>query len=173
MELELIRSKIRNIPDFPKPGIIFKDITPLLQDRSAFQSCIDQMSYCLEDLDIDIIVGIESRGFIFGPTIAYRLAKGFIPLRKKGKLPGKTEQISYALEYGEGVLEIHADALSRGQRVAIIDDVLATGGTALAAAQLVEKLGGKVAALTFLGELGLLKGREKIAHYETFSLLQF
>lgn len=173
MEVELIQSKIRDIPDFPKPGIIFKDITPLLQDRAAFQSCIDQMSYGLEDLDIDVIVGIESRGFIFGPAVAYRLAKGFIPLRKKGKLPAKTEQVSYALEYGEAVLEIHADAICPGQRVAIIDDVLATGGTALAAAQLVEKLGGKVEAFVFLGELGFLQGRKKIAGYETFSLLQF
>ena len=173
MEVDLILSKIRDIPNFPKPGITFKDITPLLQDRSAFQACIDQISHYLEDLDVDVIVGIESRGFIFGPAIAYRLAKGFIPLRKQGKLPGKTERVSYAMEYGEAILEIHADAVSRGQRVAIIDDVLATGGTALAAAQLVEKLGGKVEALVFLGELGFLKGREKIAKYEAFSLIQF
>ena len=173
MLLSNIQSKIRDIPDFPQKGIVFKDITPLLQDQVAFQICINQMAECLEKLSVDLIVGIESRGFIFGPAVAYRLKKGFVPLRKKGKLPWKVEQVSYALEYGEATLEVHTDAVSRGQRVAIIDDVLATGGTAVAARDLVEKLGGEVAAFLFLGELAFLKGRSKLAGYETFSLLQF
>ncbi len=173
MQLEMIQSKIRDIPDFPKPGIIFKDITPLLQDRDAFQGCINRMAERLEKLSVDLVVGIEARGFIFGPAVAYRLKKGFVPLRKKGKLPWKTEQISYALEYGEATLEVHCDGVARGQRVAIIDDVLATGGTAVAACELIEKMGGKVAALAFLGELGFLNGRSKLAGYEAFSLLQF
>ncbi len=173
MELQLIRSKVRDIPDFPKPGIVFKDITPLLQDQAAFQICINRIADYLEKFSVDVIVGIESRGFIFGPAIAYRLKKGFVPLRKKGKLPHKTEQISYALEYGEATLEIHCDGVARGQRVAIIDDVLATGGTAAAAGELVKKLGGKVTAFAFLGELAFLNGRAKLAGYEAFSLLQF
>lgn len=172
-DLKSIQSKVRDIPDFPKTGIIFKDITPLLQDQQAFQSCIDRMGEYLEKLEVDVIVGIESRGFIFGPAVAYRIKKGFVPLRKKGKLPWKVEQVSYALEYGEATLEVHLDAVSKGQRVAIIDDVLATGGTAVAARDLVEKLGGKVVAFLFLGELAFLKGRSKLAGYETFSLLQF
>ena len=173
MQLELIQSKIRDIPDFPKEGIIFKDITPLLQDEVAFHSCINRMAEQLEGLSVDVIVGIESRGFIFGPAVAYRLKKGFVPLRKKGKLPHKTEQVSYALEYGEATLEIHCDGVTQGQRVAIIDDVLATGGTAVAARELVEKLGGEVVAFTFLGELAFLSGRAKLSGYEVFSLLQF
>ncbi len=173
MELQLIQSKIRDIPDFPKAGITFKDITPLLQDRHAFQSCIDRMADHLEEFSIDMIVGIESRGFIFGPAVAYRMKKGFVPLRKKGKLPWKTECVSYALEYGEASLEVHCDGITQGQRVAIIDDVLATGGTAVAAGELVRKLGGKVVAFAFLGELAFLKGRAKLSGYEAFSLLQF
>lgn len=173
MLTDLIQSKIRDIPDFPKPGIVFKDITPLLQDQAAFSLCIDQIATALEKFSVDAIVGIESRGFIFGPAVAYRMKKGFIPLRKKGKLPHKTEQISYALEYGEATLEIHQDSICAGQKIAIIDDVLATGGTAAAACRLVERLGGKVVALAFLGELGFLQGRAKISSYDTFSLLQF
>ncbi len=173
MEIELIQSKIRDIPDFPKPGITFKDITPLLQDHAALQISIEHMAKHLERFSIDVIVGIESRGFIFGPAIAYRLKKGFVPLRKKGKLPWRTEQVSYALEYGEATLEIHQDAILPGQRVAIIDDVLATGGTAVAARELIEKLGGSVIAFSFLGELSFLHGRDKLAGYEAFSLLQF
>ncbi len=173
MQLEIIQSKIRDIPDFPKAGIVFKDITPLLQDRDAFQGSINRMAEQLEKLSVDVIIGIESRGFIFGPAIAYRLKKGFVPLRKKGKLPWNVEQVSYALEYGEATLEVHTDAVCRGQRVAIIDDVLATGGTAVAARDLVEKLGGEVVAFSFLGELGFFNGRAKLSGYETFSLLQF
>lgn len=173
MELELIQSKIRDIPDFPSAGIVFKDITPLLQDQDAFRACIDRMAEHLERAGIDLIVGIESRGFIFGPAVAYRMKKGFVPLRKKGKLPWKTEQVSYTLEYGEATLEVHCDGVACGQKVAIIDDVLATGGTAVAACELVEKLGGKVAALAFLGELGFLNGRSRLSNYKTFSLLQF
>ncbi len=173
MQLDIIQSKIRDIIDFPKKGIVFKDITPLLQDSEAFESCIDQIAIELEKYSIDVIVGIESRGFIFGPAVAYRMKKGFVPLRKKGKLPHHTEQVSYALEYGEATLEIHRDAIHAGQKVAIIDDVLATGGTAEAACRLVEKLGGQVSALAFLGELGFLNGRTKIADYNAISLLQF
>ncbi len=173
IDLKFIKSKIRDIPDFPKAGIVFKDITPLLQDEIAFQSCINCMAEKLESLSVDVIAGIESRGFIFGPAVAYRLKKGFVPLRKKGKLPHKTEQVSYALEYGEATLEVHTDAVKKGQRVAIIDDVLATGGTAVAARDLVEKLGGEVSAFIFLGELAFLNGRSRLSGYETFSLLQF
>ncbi len=173
MDVAQIQSKIRNIPDFPKPGIIFKDITPLLQDSAAFHASIEKLAAALEPYAIDAIVGIESRGFIFGPAVAFRMKKGFIPLRKKGKLPFKTEQISYALEYGEATLEIHADGVLKGQRVAIIDDVLATGGTAAAARTLVERIGGHVAAFAFLGELGFLDGRSKLSGYPSFSLLQF
>ncbi|HCM42782.1 MAG TPA: adenine phosphoribosyltransferase [Candidatus Omnitrophica bacterium] len=173
MDLQTIQSKIRDIPDFPKPGITFKDITPLLQDPLAFHVSIEKLAAALEPYAVDAIVGIESRGFIFGPAVAFRMKKGFIPLRKKGKLPFKTEQVSYALEYGEATLEIHSDGVVQGQRVAIIDDVLATGGTAFAACQLVERVGGHVVAFAFLGELGFLEGRSKISSYPAFSLLQF
>jgi len=173
MDLQMIRSKVRDIPDFPKPGIVFKDITPLLQDSAAFYASIEKIALALESYAVDAIVGIESRGFIFGPAVAFRMKKGFIPLRKKGKLPFKTEQVSYALEYGEATLEIHSDGVMRGQRVAIIDDVLATGGTAAAACQLVERVGGQVAVFAFLGELGFLDGRSKLSGYPSFSLLQF
>ncbi|HRK61907.1 MAG TPA: adenine phosphoribosyltransferase [Candidatus Omnitrophota bacterium] len=173
MDLQTIQSKIRDIPDFPKPGITFKDITPLLQDPLAFHASIEKIAAALEPYAVDAIVGIESRGFIFGPAVAFRMKKGFIPLRKKGKLPFKTEQVSYALEYGEATLEIHSDGVVQGQRVAIIDDVLATGGTAFAACQLVERVGGHVVAFAFLGELGFLDGRSKLNGYPSFSLLQF
>ncbi len=173
MDIKQIQSKIRDIPDFPKPGIVFKDITPLLQDSLAFHASIEKIAAALEPYSVDAIVGIESRGFIFGPAVAFRMKKGFIPLRKKGKLPFKTEQISYALEYGEATLEIHSDGVLKGQKVAIIDDVLATGGTAAAARTLVERIGGRVAAFAFLGELGFLDGRSKLIGYPSFSLLQF
>ena len=164
---------IREIPDFPKKGILFKDITPLLKHPDAFHYAIDALTVKLEEKKIDYIVGIESRGFIFSPVLAYKIRAGFIPVRKKGKLPWETEEVSYSLEYGEAVLEIHRDAFARGTRVAIVDDLLATGGTALATARLVEKLGGKVELIAFLVELQYLKGREKLSQYDVFSLVQY
>lgn len=173
MKLEGVSQLVRDIPDFPKKGIIFKDITPILKNHQAFNTVIEHFLEALKPLQLDYIVGIESRGFIFSPILANRLGIGFIPVRKKGKLPYRTEEIAYALEYGEAVLEIHHDAVENGSRVAVIDDLLATGGTALAAAHLVERLGGKVAALGFLIELDFLKGREKLSGYETISLIHY
>ena len=168
-----IKQIIRDIPDFPKKGILFKDITPLLQQADAFRLAIDEFTKELSKKKIDDVVGIESRGFIFSPVVAYQLKAGFIPVRKKGKLPFKTHQVSYDLEYGSAVLEIHQDALPPGSRVAIVDDLLATGGTALAAAQLVEKLGAKVEKIAFVIELLFLNGREKLSGYDIFSLIQY
>lgn len=171
--IETVKVTIRDIPDFPKQGIIFKDITPVLQDPKTFRFVMDVFIQELRKMKIDYVVGIESRGFIFSPVIAYQLGAGFIPVRKKGKLPYKTEQISYDLEYGSAILEIHADALKKGSRVVIVDDLLATGGTALAAAKLVEKLGGKVVKFAFVVELDFLKGREKLAPHDVFSLIHY
>ncbi len=173
MNATLLESLIRNVPDFPKKGIIFKDITPLLKDPRAFQFAVDELTKELVTRKIDVVVGIESRGFIFSPVLAYKLGAGFVPVRKEGKLPSETEQMAYTLEYGEAVLEIHVDALQPGARVAIVDDLLATGGTALAAAHLVEKLGGKVETISFLVELNFLNGREKLSRYNVFSLIQY
>ncbi len=168
-----LKKIIRDIPDFPKKGILFKDITPILSHPEAFRLVVDQLAEDMQKKKIDVLVGIESRGFIFSPVLAYKLGVGFVPVRKKGKLPYKTEQMAYALEYGEATLEIHQDALKKGARVAIVDDLLATGGTALAAAKLVEKLGGKVEKISFLVELLFLHGRDKLAGYDTFSLIQY
>ncbi|MBN1687932.1 MAG: adenine phosphoribosyltransferase [Candidatus Omnitrophica bacterium] len=168
-----VKNFVRDIPDFPKKGIVFKDITPLLKHPVVFRHILDEMVNALKDLNIRYVVGIESRGFIFSPVLAYRLGAGFIPVRKKGKLPYQTEEISYQLEYGEATLEIHKDAIESGARVIVVDDLLATGGTALAAAELVEKLGGQVARIVFLVELLFLKGREKLSKYDIFSLIQF
>ena len=173
MNLEAVKKLVRDVPDFPKEGILFKDITPILQTPEAFRCVIDKMTEELSKSKIDVIVGIESRGFIFSPIVAYQLKAGFVPVRKKGKLPYKTEQMGYALEYGEAILEIHQDAIKSGSRVAIIDDLLATGGKAFAAAHLVEKLGGKIEKVGFLIELSFLKGREKLSPYSTFSLIQY
>ncbi len=168
-----LKTIIRDIPDFPKKGILFKDITPLLKEPKAFHEAIDTMTEWLLPEKPDYILGIESRGFIFSPVLAYKLNAGFIPVRKKGKLPHETEEVAYALEYGEAVLEIHRDAVSAGARVAIVDDLLATGGTALAAAHLVEKLGGKVVSMSFLIELSFLNGREKLTHYPVKSVITY
>ena len=168
-----LKKLIRDVPDFPKKGIIFKDITPILKDPQALQSAADGLASLLEEAHPDQIVGIESRGFIFSPIIAYKLGAGFVPVRKRGKLPSKTIQASYELEYGSSELEIHEDAILKGMKVAVVDDLLATGGTSKAAIQLVEKLGGKVVAVAFLVELTFLKGREKLAGYEVFSLIQY
>lgn len=168
-----LKQLIRDVPNFPKEGIIFKDITPVLKDPKALQFVTDELSSQLETSRPDLIVGIESRGFIFSPLLAYKLKAGFIPVRKKGKLPSRTLRTSYQLEYGENELEIHEDAIFEGARVAVVDDLLATGGTAQAAIHLVEKLGGKVIGVSFLVELTFLKGREKLAGYPTFSLIQY
>lgn len=170
---ELIKRTIRDVPDFPKAGILFKDITPVLQHPEAFRMAIDRLAEGIGKTKVDYIVGIESRGFIFSPTLAYKLNAGFVPVRKKGKLPFHTEQVAYALEYGEAVLEIHKDALPAGSRVAIVDDLLATGGTAVAAASLVEKLGAKVEVFCFLVELQFLKGRDKLSSYQVHSVVQY
>ena len=168
-----LKDIIRDIPDFPKKGIIFKDITPLLKNHDAFRSAVDQMADHLQSKKIDFVVGIESRGFIFSPTLAYKLGAGFIPVRKKGKLPHKTHEVSYSLEYGEAILEIHQDAIPAGSRVAIVDDLLATGGTAKAAAHLVEKCGAKVEKIAFLIELLFLHGRKSLSSYDIFSVIQY
>jgi adenine phosphoribosyltransferase len=171
--METLRSFIRDIPDFPKPGILFKDITPLLNDAAAFGRAIDLLSEPLRRPHVGSVVGIESRGFIFASALAYKLGAGMVPVRKPGKLPAATVNVTYELEYGTDALQMHADALTPGQRVIIVDDVLATGGTARAVAQLVEKVGGKVDAIAFLLELGFLNGRDKLAGYEIVSLLRY
>ena len=171
--MDALKSKIRNVPDFPKAGILFYDITTLLRDRDGFQQTIESLVHPIEELDIDVVVGVESRGFILGGAVADRLGAGFAPVRKKGKLPSKTVQETYDLEYGTDCLEIHADAVERGQRVLIVDDVLATGGTAAATTALVRKLGGAVQALAFLVELEFLNGRAKIPNETIHSVLKY
>ena len=170
MELETI---IRDVPDFPKKGIIFKDITTLLQDGEAFRLALNRMLKKYLDTKIDKVMGIEARGFIFAGVLAYKLGCGFVPARKPGKLPYRTIREEYTLEYGTNALEIHEDAIKAGEKVLIVDDLLATGGTALAAALLAEKLGGKVAGIEFLIELDFLKGREKLAKYPVHSLITY
>lgn len=168
-----IKDKIRIIEDFPKKGISFKDITTLVMDGEAFKYTIKEMSKDLAVKDIDIIVGPEARGFIIGSPIAYELGVGFVPIRKPGKLPSDTIKIEYELEYGTDALEIHKDAIKPGQRVAIVDDLLATGGTILSVAKLIEQLGGEIASINFIIELTELKGREKLADYQVNSLIQY
>ena len=168
-----LKALIREIPDFPKPGILFYDITTLLKDKAGFRTVIDALTAQVRPLNPDIVLGIEARGFIFAPALAYNLGAGFVPVRKPNKLPAETERISYELGYGLDSLEMHKDAVSPGMRVVIADDLLATGGTSLASARLVEKLGGKVAAVTFLIELEALKGRARLAGYDVVSLLKY
>jgi adenine phosphoribosyltransferase len=170
---ELLRSRIRDIPDFPRPGIVFKDITPLLADPVTMSRVIDEIVVELGRGTVDKVVGIEARGFIVAAPVAYHMAAGFVPVRKRGKLPWETHAESYDLEYGEETIEIHRDAIARGERIAIVDDVLATGGTAAAAAKLVERLGGTVVSLAFVIELEFLKGREKLGGYDIVSLLRY
>jgi adenine phosphoribosyltransferase len=170
---EILRAKVRDVPDFPKPGIVFKDITPLLGDEVSFSTVIDEIVVAFGRGTIDKVVGVEARGFIVASPVAYHFGAGFVPVRKRGKLPWDTVAENYELEYGEETLEIHADAIAPGERVAIVDDVLATGGTALATARLVERLGGKVQGMAFLLELGFLNGREKLKGYEVLSLLTY
>jgi adenine phosphoribosyltransferase len=168
-----IKSLIREIPDFPKPGILFYDITTLLKDKVGFQQTIDGLIAPYADTGVDAVLGIEARGFIFAPAMACRLQTGFIPIRKPGKLPGARASVTYDLEYGTDTLEIHQDAVLPGNRILIVDDLLATGGTARAAARLVEQLGGIVVGFAFVVELTFLGGREKLAGYDVFSLLQY
>jgi adenine phosphoribosyltransferase len=172
-DCDALKKLIREVPDFPKKGILFYDITTLLKDKLGFARLIDALSANYIGKEIDVVLGIEARGFIFGPALAYRLNAGFIPVRKPGKLPAPTTKVSYDLEYGSNVLEIHQDAIEKGQRVLIVDDLLATGGTAVATAQLAEGLGGQIAGLAFVVELDFLKGREKLANYDVFSLLHY
>jgi adenine phosphoribosyltransferase len=168
-----LESKLRHVMDFPKPGIDFIDITPVLQDPSALRQCLDIMRDKILDLgDIDLIVGAESRGFIFGAPLAYMLGIGFVPVRKRGKLPYKTISVEYELEYGTDVLEIHEDAVKPGDKIVIVDDLLATGGTAWSNIQLVEKLGGEVKGLVYFVELLYLNGRDRIKNYKVESLVK-
>lgn len=169
----MLRANIRDIPDFPKPGIVFKDITPLLQNREAFAATIDSLVGRYRDKSIDVIVGIESRGFLFGAPLAHQLGVSFVPLRKKGKLPYKTVDMTYDLEYGTATVEMHTDSISRGQRVLIVDDLLATGGTAGAACKLVRELGGKVVECAFVVELAFLDGRSKIEGTPVYSMISY
>ncbi len=168
------KSKLRHVMDFPKEGIDFIDITTVLQDAEAFKCCMDKFSELAGQMeDFDIILGSESRGFIFGAPLAYKMGKGFVPVRKKGKLPYKTISAEYDLEYGKDILEIHADAIKPGQNVLIVDDLLATGGTADANIRLVEQLGGKVVGLVYFIELSMLNGREKLKDYKVESIVEF
>ena len=171
--MKRIEDYVRSIPDFPEPGIIFRDVTSILQDADGLQLAIDSMQDCLKGLDVDVIVGTESRGFIFGMPIAYNLHKPFVPIRKKGKLPCETVSRSYDLEYGSATIEIHKDAIKPGQKVAIIDDLIATGGTIEAAAKLVEELGGEVVKIVFLMELAGLNGVKKLDGYNVESIIRY
>jgi len=173
VSVEQLRAAIRDVPDFPKRGIVFKDITPLLADARLFRAAIDRMVRPFRDRGIRKVIGIESRGFLLATTIAYKLGAGVVPIRKKGKLPHQTVSLTYDLEYGQDTLEIHADAVRAGEKVLVVDDVLATGGTARAACELVRKLGAEIAGLDFLIELSFLKGRERLKDREIFALLSF
>lgn len=168
-----LKSLIREVPDFPKPGINFYDITTLLKDQAGLRAVIDSLGDAYKGKGIEIVAGIEARGFIFAPAVAYALEAGFVPVRKPKKLPSVTERVEYELEYGTDILEIHKDAIEPGQKVLIVDDVLATGGTARAVAQLIEKLGGNVVGLSFVLELDFLKGREKLPGHNVHSLLHY
>jgi len=171
--MEELRKLIREVPDFPKPGINFYDITTLLKDPDGLEMTIDAMTEQCRGLQVDTVIGIESRGFIFGAPLAYQLGTGFIPVRKPKKLPAEIASVSYALEYGEDSLEIHKDAVGEGHNVLIVDDLLATGGTARAVVELVEGLGGKVVGLHFLVELNFLNGRSKFKGYDVKSLIKY
>ena len=173
MTADDLRAKIREIPDFPKPGILFYDITTLLKDAGAFKESIDLMLEPFRDKQVDLIVGMESRGFIFSAPMAIDLNAGFVPVRKLGKLPAETASVEYALEYGTNTLEIHKDAIQPGQKVLIVDDLLATGGTVLGTIELVKTLKAEVVGLAFLVELNFLKGRERLGDFYTHSVVQY
>jgi len=173
MDCNHLKKLIREIPDFPKPGILFYDITTLLKDKAGLATLIDALAEYYLDQRVDLVLGIEARGFIFGPALAYRLGAGFVPVRKPKKLPAETHKVTYQLEYGSDSLELHKDAVVRGQRVVIVDDLLATGGTAGATVQLAEQAGAHVVGLGFVVELDFLKGREKLQGHDVFTLLHY
>jgi adenine phosphoribosyltransferase len=173
MDVDELRALIRDVPDFPQEGVLFKDITPLLADPIAFSTVIDLIVVHFGRGSVDKVVGIEARGFIIASPVAYHFGAGFVPVRKKDKLPWNTELAEYSLEYGTATLEIHQDAVAVGERVLVVDDVLATGGTAKATAELVERIGGKVVGISFLIELGFLNGRSKLDGYDLFTLLRY
>ncbi len=168
-----VKDYIRTIPDFPQKGVMFRDVTTVLQDARGLELAVDSLAGLLDGVEFDVLVGIESRGFLFGTPIAYKLKKPFVPVRKKGKLPFDTVEQEYSLEYGSAVIEMHADAIKPGQRAVIIDDLIATGGTVRAAAKLIERLGGSVAKAIFLIELPALAGRENLSEYAVDSVVQF
>jgi len=173
VEVEHLKKLIREVPDFPKKGILFYDITTLLKDKTGLATLIDKLSEHYISQDVDLVLGMEARGFIFAPALAYRLNAGFVPVRKPGKLPAECVSYDYALEYGKNTLQIHKDAIRKGQRVLIVDDLLATGGTAEATAKLAESLGAKIAGLGFVVELTFLNGRDKLKNYDVMSLLRY
>ena len=168
-----LKDKIRNIQDFPQEGVLFRDITTLLKDAEGMKEAIDQMTAKLEGIDFDLVLGPESRGFIFGMPVAYNMGKGFVPVRKAGKLPAEVVSKEYALEYGTATIEIHKDAIQPGQKVVIVDDLMATGGTAKAIVEMVEEMGGEVAALLFLIELDFLEGRKVLPDYKIESIIHY
>jgi adenine phosphoribosyltransferase len=172
-DLQLLRAAVRDVPDFPKPGIVFKDISPVLSDPKVFKVAIDCFLEATRAAKVQKIVGIDARGFLFGAAVAYELGLGFVPVRKKGKLPWKTESAAYVLEYGEAVVEMHIDALEKGERVVLIDDLLATGGTAAAAIRLIEKMGATMVEAQFLIELDFLQGRKNLPEEAVRSFLHF
>jgi len=171
--MEELKKLIREVPDWPKPGVLFYDLTTLLKDKQGFRTLIDKLCEHYKDKQIDVIAGVEARGFIFAPALAYRLGTGFVPVRKPNKLPWKTAQVTYALEYGSDKLEIHEDAIQPGQRVLVCDDLLATGGTAAATVRLVRQLGGELIGAGFAVELSFLHGRSKLPGLDVFSLIQY
>jgi len=171
--LDKVKDLIRNVPDFPKPGIMFKDITPLLKNAEGFNRTIELMAANFNPNDVDVICGIESRGFIFASALALKLKKGFVPIRKAGKLPWETTKVKYCLEYGEDVIEVHNDAFAGGARAVLVDDLLATGGTAKAACELIEKTGGKLNSVQFVIELSFLNGRDSLKNYKVNSILSY
>src|SRR6266571_873813 len=173
LDCEPLKKLIREVPDFPQKGILFYDITTLLKDKAGLATLIDALAEHYIKQDVDLVLGMEARGFIFAPALAYRLNAGFVPVRKPGKLPAVTAKYDYALEYGTNTLEIHKDAIEKGQRVIIVDDLLATGGTAEATTKLAASLGAEVVGLGFVVELDFLKGREKLQQYDVFSLLHY
>lgn len=171
--MKKVEDYIRTIPDFPEEGIMFRDVTTVLQDAEGFHLAIDEMQKLLSDTEFDVIVGAESRGFIFGAPLAYNMKKAFVPVRKKGKLPCETVEATYELEYGTATIEMHKDSIKPGQKVVIVDDLIATGGTIEAAAKLVEELGGEVVKIVFLLELAGLNGREKLAKYDVATVVTY
>ena len=173
VDVEALKALVRTVPDFPKPGILFYDITTLLKDKTGFAKLIDAMAAYFLDRKVDLVLGIEARGFIFGPALAYRLNAGFVPVRKPKKLPAPVARVTYDLEYGTDTLEMHLDAIEPGQRVVIVDDLLATGGTMEATVKLVKQLGGEIAGLSFAVELDFLNGRSRFPEHDIFSLLHY